>query len=125
MLADVLIDPDTLKARPNALSLGLRLPWYQSLPLSVIRIDGLSIDGVEIDADRLSFSLNGRTRPLGDMADLTGEYWFLTDTMEIAAPWSDPAPGRAYECVVRLSFFPPYAETLHRSAIGQSRMRAA
>lgn len=124
MLSDLLIEPDSLVATTTGLSLGLRLPWYQSLPLSTVRLSEVSVDGTPLSPAGLSFTLNGQTRPLTVMPGLTGEYWFVTDTLHLHLPLSGPRRGTDYLCRLRLQLFPPYAETLRRDNVGALRMRA-
>lgn len=124
MFSDLLIEPGSLVAAEGGLELGLRLPWYQSLPLSTVRLSGLWIDGAPVAPDSIRFTLNGQTRPLQWMADLTGEYWFVTDTLRVILPLPGARADREYLCAARLQLFPPYAETLRRDTAGQARMRA-
>ncbi len=125
MLSDLLIEPDSLVAVPGGLRLGLRLPWYQSLPLSVIRLVELSVDAVPVCLEKVYFTLNGLTRPLTDLPELTGEFWFVTDTLQVEMPFDGAHPDTEHVCAVRMTFFPPYAETLRRDNAGQMRMRAS
>lgn len=125
MLSDLLIEPASLVATAAGLSLGLRLPWYQSLPLSTVRLGEVSVDGAALPQAALSFTLNGRTRPVSAMDDLTREYWFVTDSLLLHLAVPGTTPGRDYQCSLRLQLFPPYAETLRRDNVGAARMRAA
>lgn len=55
MMLDKVIEPDSLRAVGDGVTLGLRLPWYRTLPLSTIEIDAVKIDGRPFDrADRKS-----------------------------------------------------------------------
>ena len=123
MMTNVLLEAQSLVARPDGLAIGLRLPWYRSLPLSVIQLDGLRIDGSDIPGEKLRFELNGKLRPLAEMADLTGEYWFVQDSLVQVADHAVAAGGE-HEVDVTLSFYPPYIADFRRKSRGIVRMKA-
>lgn len=125
MMTNVLLEPGSLKAGEGELRLGLRLPWYRGLPLSVIQVDELRIDGRDVPLEEISFVVNGTRRTLPEMADLTGEYWFVADTMELAAPVDGAVVGRDHEVDVTVSFFPPYIADFRRKTRGHAKMKAA
>lgn len=124
MMTNVLLEADSLAARPEGLAISLRLPWYRSLPLSVIQLDELRIDGTEIPAGKLRFQVNGQLRPLAEMAQLTGEYWFVQDSLVLVADQAIAA-GEEHEVDVTLSFYPPYIADFRRKSRGVAQMKAA
>lgn len=122
MMTNVLLEAESLRRTVEGAECRLRLPWYRSLPLSVIRIDAVSLDGQEIPATALRFAINGQTRPVSALDDLTDEYWFVQDslTLSIAAPVAKDA-----RLEVTLSFYPPYIADFRRKTHGAATLKAA
>ena len=123
MMTNVLLERDSLAAREGRLSFQIRLPWYRSLPLSVIVIDEVRIDGRKLDLESIKFALNGEVRALSALADLTGEYWFVQDSLVLITDC--PADSGDHDVDVTLSFFPPYIADFRRKTRGAARMKAA
>ncbi|MBB4955183.1 hypothetical protein H4S14_003198 [Agrobacterium vitis] len=123
MMTNVLLERDSLAVRDGRLSFKVRLPWYRSLPLSVIVIDEVKVDGRTIDATDLSFELNGTQHPVSDLADLTSSYWYVRDSMTILVNSAQEASE--HEIDITLSFFPPYIADFRRKTRGTALMKAA
>lgn len=122
MMTNVLLEADSLTRTATGLECRLRLPWYRSLPLSVIRIDAVTIDGNEVPASALHFDLNGETRAVAALDDLTGEYWFVRDSMTLRV---DAPAGPDARFDVTLSFYPPYIADFRRKTHGFATLKAA
>lgn len=120
MMTNVLLEKDSLATRDGCLTFDLRLPWYRSLPLSVIRIDEVRIDGARMTD--LRFEVNGKIRPVSELEDLTGEYWFVQDSLTILT--DIPARG-THGVDITLSFYPPYIANFRRKTRGIATMEAA
>lgn len=123
MMTHVLLEAGSLTRIPNGLECRLRLPWYRSLPLSVIRIDSVEVNGQPLPAAALRFTLNGQTRPVSALDHLTGEYWFVQDSLTLAAD-ADALPADA-EVAVTLSFWPPYIADFRRKTRGAALLKVA
>ena len=124
MMLDKVIEPGSLRAVPEGATLGLRLPWYRTLPLSTIDLDSLKIDGEQITPDRLTLSVNGGTWPVSELRGRTDQNWFVTDTatLGIAGLTLDPASSHEVEVVV--SLYPPYIKGLRRAVRWTRTMEA-
>ncbi|MCU0905855.1 MAG: DUF6379 domain-containing protein [Rhodobacteraceae bacterium] len=123
MMTNVLLEAGSLTRTPTGLECRLRLPWYRSLPLSVIRIDAVEVNGQPLPETALRFTLNGRTRPVAALDDLTGEYWFVQDSLTLAA--DAPALPHDAEVAVTLSFWPPYIADFRRKTRGAAMLKVA
>lgn len=108
MLSRRVISPNGLTCTEAGFSLDIRLPWYRALPVSCIRIDALSVNGVPIAAVDTVFALGAARIALDRLVDHPDILWFVTNSalLEISGPGL--APGRAYEVAVGMTLFPPY-----------------
>lgn len=97
----------------DALKIDIRLPWYRSLPASTVRINGLEIDGAAVPLEQLSFELEGRRWPVGQMAELTHQVWFILDSAYLVAP-STAKAGDTVEIALNLTLSPPYIAGMNR-----------
>jgi hypothetical protein len=125
MLNRRVITPDGLTVEPGGVAIDIRLPWYRALPLSTVRIGPLSIDGVPIPDDRITFALGGHTCTLADLADLTSVFWFVTDSAILHVSAEPIAPGTTHEVDLTVTLHPPYIPGLvwpapcHRSMVAK------
>lgn len=115
MMLDKVIEPDSLRAVGDSVTLGLRLPWYRTLPLSTIEIDAVKIDGRPFDRAHMQFALNGRQWPVDAMKNLTSEGWFVTDTATLNIEGLKLAKGSTHHIEVTVSIYPPYIRGTHRA----------
>ena len=92
---------------PNQLQLGVRLPWYRSLPLSVVEVAQLTIDGAAVPAARVRLALNDKVFGLSELPTQTGEFWYVLDSAQLTidAPID---PSRGHEVSLTLNLYPPY-----------------
>jgi sugar phosphate isomerase/epimerase len=108
----------------GALEVGVRLPWYRALPLSVVEVNNLRIDGQPVPPERVQFALNGKKHSLSKLPELVGESWFVLD----AAVLHVDAPGlRAdadHEVTMTLNLYPPYIPGLNWVTEGRRAIRA-
>lgn len=115
MMLDKVIEPDSLRAAPQGATLGLRLPWYRTLPLSTVDLDLLKIDGEQVSPDRLTLSINGGTWPVTELRARTDQDWFVTDTATLRIDGIELAPASEHEVEVIVSIYPPYIRGLRRA----------
>ena len=98
---------DALHVAEGGLELDIRLPWYRSLPLSVIDFGEVRIDGEPIDPNVLQLRINGR-RKLSELADLWMEYWYVLDSAFLRIPYPAVRKGAQYELEITIILHPPY-----------------
>ena len=102
-----LLPRDEVVLKTDELELGVRLPWYRSLPLSVVEIGELSIDGQVVTSDEMRFALNGREFALQELKGLTGESWFVLDSARLRVRRAlDPTVHHTLS--LTLNLYPPY-----------------
>jgi Domain of unknown function (DUF6379) len=106
------------------IELSVRLPWYRSLPLSVVEVAELTVDGKPVPAGALRFSINGKTFALGQLADLTEEVWYVLDSATLTAHMSLD-PRAQHEVALHLNLYPPYIPGLTWVTKAQRTLRAA
>jgi hypothetical protein len=115
---------DSLSATEGALELDVRLPWYRSLPLSALDFGPIAIDGDAVDPGAVTVRLNGKERPLSDLAGLWQEYWWVLDSAYLRIPVAGAERGREYEVDFTLVIHPPYVPNVFFPAMHHKRMRA-
>ena len=102
-----LLPRDEVVLKAGELELGVRLPWYRSLPLSVVEISELSVDGQAVAPGDIRFVLNGREFALEELASLTAESWFVLDSARLRVRRGlDPTARHAIS--LTLNLYPPY-----------------
>lgn len=102
-----LICRDEVKSTHGTLELGIRLPWYRALPLSVIELGEIVIDDQSIPFQNVGFEINGKEYSLGQLADLTSEFWYVLDSAHLRVPYHLD-PKRPHTISVTINLYPPY-----------------
>jgi hypothetical protein len=97
-----------LHASPNGAAIDIRLPWYRALPLSVVSIDEVAIDGEIMDRRNLSFELDGSRFHLDDMRSRTDVWWYVLDDARLHVQGRPIAAGEDHGVAVKMSVRPPY-----------------
>jgi hypothetical protein len=90
----------------------LWLPWYRSMPLSVVEITELVVDGRTLALDGAELELNGKRFPLAGLADLTDEWWFVQDSAYLHLPNPGVSPGGPHAAEALVKLYPPYIPML-------------
>jgi len=94
VLTEQVIADGSLRARGDAFTFGLRMPWYRALPLSSLEGLDVRIDDDVIATEELRISLGGTTYALADLPPLHEEWWYVADAAEVRAPKAGGlAPG--------------------------------
>ena len=75
-----LLPADEATLKDGRVGLGVRLPWYRSLPLSVVEIGELVIDGKPVPTERMRLAINGHTSSTRRDSSSTGR-WTRRQTM--------------------------------------------
>jgi hypothetical protein len=86
----------------------VRLPWYRSLPLSVIEVFSLRIDGRSVAPETIRIEINGKQLPANQLGELVDEWWFVLDDaiLHVHVPDLPSAPKHRVE--LTLNLYPPY-----------------
>lgn len=103
-----LIDPGSLQARDAGIAFGVRLPWYRALPMSVVDVAEVKVDGQVVPKSKLRIEINGRTFAADALGELVDEWWYVLDSARIHV--DDPALGKTAKHTVdlTLTLYPPY-----------------
>jgi Domain of unknown function (DUF6379) len=107
----------------DRLTLGVRLPWYRALPLSVAEVGSLSVDGVAIPAEQISLTLNGHRYRLDQVPEQVDEWWFTLDSAQLdVAVALDPSVD--HHVAIQMKLYPPYIPGLTWVTDGQLTIQA-
>jgi len=123
MMVDKLIEADSLKATPAGFSIGVRLPWYRTVPLSTVELVSLKVDERSIPANSIRFAINGGEWRLQQLPDLVDQQWFVIDTAELRVVDDRLDRGSEHEVEVVLAVYPPYIKGLRRLLRWSRRMK--
>lgn len=104
----LLLNDRGLRAGPQGLELDIRLPWYRSLPLSVVEVVSLSIDGEPVAPERIRFEVNDKSFRLAELPDQIEEFWFVLDRAVLRVPGVEAAAGSSHRVEMQLNLYPPY-----------------
>jgi hypothetical protein len=123
MMVDKLIEPDSLKLTQAGFSVGVRLPWYRTVPLSTVELVSLKVDARSIPADSIRFAINGGEWRLQQLPELVDQQWFVIDTAELRVVDDRLERGSEHEVEVVLAVYPPYIKGLRRLLRWSRRMK--
>jgi hypothetical protein len=115
---------DGLRVTDGGFELDVRLPWYRSLPLSVLDWGNIAIDGSAVDHGAITVNLNGEERKLSELQGLWQEYWFVLDSAYLRIPFANAERGEQYDVEIALVIHPPYVPNVFFPAMHKKRMRA-
>ena len=104
----LLLNEQGLRVGPQGVGIEVRLPWYRSMPLSVVEVAALHIDGQEIPAGDIRFEINDRSFRLDELAEQTGEFWFVLDPAVLRIPAAAAGSGAEHRVELQLNLYPPY-----------------
>ena len=102
--SDVLITPQASRYGPQGLVLDLRLPWYRSLPLSVVMPSELLVDDQAVSLDGAWVEHEGRHYPMADLPDQVSAWWFVQDSVRLVVPQAPVPAAGPHEVVVKVDF---------------------
>lgn len=123
MMVDKLIEADSLRATAGGFSVGVRLPWYRTVPLSTVELVSLKVDERPIDLGSIRFAINGGEWQLQELPALTEEEWFVIDTAELRVRDERLDRGSEHAVEVVLAVYPPYIKGLRRLLRWSRRMK--
>lgn len=123
--SDILIANPATAIVNGTLRLEVRLPWYRSLPLSVIKPSELTIDGEPVSLEGATVEWEGQRFTLAELADQTGSFWFVQDSIFVDVPLEGPLRPGPHEASLLLHLFPPYIPMLTWVTRGSATVQAA
>lgn len=121
--SDLLIANPGTRWHDGVLTLEVRLPWYRGLPLSVVRVAQLIVDGQPVSLEAATLQVNDRTYTLAELADATTASWFVLDSAFLQVPL--PAAAAPQQADLLLNLHPPYIPMLTWSTRGTAALAAA
>lgn len=123
--SDYLITAEDSRITPNELVLDLRLPWYRSLPLSVVMPTQLAVDGQAVPLDGATVEYEGRRFTLAELPEQVGTVWFIQDSVLLHVPLAAPLAAGAHRVLLTLNLYPPYIPMLTHVTRGDAALQAA
>lgn len=99
----------------EGLRLAMRLPWYRSLPFSVVEVGPLSIDGTEIDLGDALIEYDGARWPLRENGEKVDTFWFIRDSAFLVLPSQSAEVGSSHDVSLNLFVSPPYIPGMKRT----------
>jgi hypothetical protein len=109
------IGEEGLAACEQGLKLAMRLPWYRSLPFSVVEVGPLEIDGKAVDLSDARISYDGQEWPLAENGERVDTFWFIRDSAFLVLPSLSAEVGSAHEVSLNLFVSPPYIPGMKRT----------
>jgi hypothetical protein len=101
-----------LRATPRGTEIDVRLPWYRSLPISVVEVGGLKVDDRDVPTSDIRFEINGKSFDLHELPKHADEFWFVLDSAVLRLPDTKLQPGSDHEVELQLNVYPPYVPHL-------------
>ena len=108
MNASSLFPAEGLRVSRDGFDIEIRLVWYRGLPLSVVEVGDVCIDGEAIHPDQMTLLVNGKERPATELAELYEEYWYVLDSAYLHVPFRKAQKNGKYEVEVTVTLYPPY-----------------
>lgn len=109
------IGEEGLAATAGGLKLAMRLPWYRSLPFSVVEVGPLSVDGEAVDLADALIEYNGQHWPLAENGEKVDTFWFIRDSAFLVLPSLSAEVGETREVSLNLFISPPYIPGMRRT----------
>ncbi|MGE8134395.1 C-glycoside deglycosidase beta subunit domain-containing protein [Novosphingobium subterraneum] len=109
------IGEEGLAATASGLKLAMRLPWYRSLPFSVVEVGPLSVGGEAVDLSDALIEYNGQQWPLSENGEKVDTFWFIRDSAFLVLPSLSAEVGETREVSLNLFISPPYIPGMRRT----------
>ncbi len=109
------IAEEGLAATPAGLRLGMRLPWYRSLPFSTVSVAALAIDGDPVDLAQALVEYDGETWPLAEQGEQVNRFWFVRDSAFLVLPGRHAPVGATHTVALTVNVSPPYIPGMTRT----------
>jgi hypothetical protein len=123
--SDVLVSAQDSRIGADGLALDVRLPWYRSLPLSVVMPGELLVDGLPLALDGAAIEHEGRRYPLAELPGQVNAWWFVQDSVRLLVPLAAPLPHGPHEVTLTLHLYPPYIPMLTWVTRGNAVLQSA
>ncbi|MFM2289803.1 MAG: hypothetical protein RL684_2946 [Pseudomonadota bacterium] len=104
----LLLNESGLRAGRSGLEIDVRLPWYRSMPLSVVEVASLAIDGQPVEPASIAFEINGKSFALAQLPEQVGEFWFVLDDAVLRVAGVPVRAGETHSVELQLNLYPPY-----------------
>jgi hypothetical protein len=124
MFINRVISDNGLTVTDSGLDIDIRLPWYRSLPLSVVGVTDVEIDGKPVDLTSITLEVNGKISHLNDLAGQFQEWWYVLDSGFLHVSGVQLQAGTEQEVRVTVSIRPPYIPGFYRLTECTKRLRA-
>lgn len=108
MLADSIIEANTLEAANGRVRVSVRMPWYRALPLSSVTGVKFAIDGIPVDSDSIRFTVNGQSYALSDLPERHDLWWYVLDSAVLEGDLPALENRDEHEVHVFIGLFIPY-----------------
>lgn len=123
MFVNRVISNDGLRLTEAGLQIDIRVPWYRSLPLSVVGVTEVRIDGKTIDLSSAKLEVNDKTFSLSELGGHPEEWWYVLDSAFLHLPGVQLEPGSEHDVRVTVSIRPPYIPGFYRLTECAKRLR--
>lgn len=123
--SDFLITPQDSRITPQGLVLDLRLPWYRSLPLSVVMPTQLVVDGETLPLEGATLEYEGKQYTMAELPEQTTVFWFIQDSVLLHVPTPRPLAAGSHHVLLTLHLYPPYIPMLTHVTRGDTQLLAA
>lgn len=106
MFDQYIIVEDTLQntgpaGAATGFSVGVRLPYYRGLGLSMVEDLTVEVDGEEVRPDRISLRLHGRTYRLDELPGVLDDRWEMGEIADLLIDRPGGLPAGRHEVFVR------------------------
>jgi hypothetical protein len=108
IFTEQLISDASVMAIPQGLEIGIRLPWYRSLPLSTVEIAELRLDGAIVPEAAISLQVNEQRHAASELREQIHDWWYVLDRGRLLARVDGLAPGPMHEIELSVNLYPPY-----------------
>lgn len=104
----LLLNDQGLRAGARGLEIDVRLPWYRSMPVSVVEVASLAVDDHPVAPERIRFEINGKSFQLAELPEQVEEFWFVLDRAVLRVPGLKAEAGTNHRVELQLNLYPPY-----------------
>lgn len=101
-----------LRSTPNGAEIDVRLPWYRSLPVSVVEVGSLKVDDDDVASSDIRFEINGKSFGLHELPARFDDVWFVLDSAVLRLSEVHLKPGTDHDVELQLNLYPPYVPHL-------------
>ena len=120
-----IIGEEGLCLRDGELVLAMRLPWYRSLPFSVVEVASVVIGGQPVDLGNARIEYGGDFWPMAENGEKVDTFWFVRDSAFLVLPGQTLPAGSEAEVALTLYVSPPYIPGMKRFNTQTETLRVA